>query len=45
MAVDARTGESYTAARRHLMPSESDVVLAKLDVGHMTVRAVRSRER
>jgi hypothetical protein len=39
----ARTGESYTAARRHLTPSETDVVLAKLDVGHLTVRAVRAR--
>jgi len=28
---------------RHLMPSETDVVLAKLDVGRMTVRAVRAR--
>ena len=39
----ARTGESYTAARRHLTPGETDVVLATLDVGHLTFRAVRAR--
>ena len=37
------TGESYTAARRHLTPRETDVVLATLDVGHLTFRAVRAR--
>ena len=39
----ARTGESYTAARRHVTPSETDVVLAEFEVGHLTVRAVRAR--
>jgi hypothetical protein len=37
----ARSGESYTAARRHLTPTEPVVVLAEMDIGDTTVRAVR----
>jgi hypothetical protein len=38
-----RDGFDTWSVDHHLTPSDPDVVLAKLDVGDMTVRAVRAR--